>query len=155
MRQLPGLWLVFLYISAAFKGICIICSCGYNSVMLCQTACTVAHTQYSCLSQMATTAEMSKWSTVIYNRAGADCWLVVPDIKSWLTLITVFQLTLSTTAGIVQSVQQLITGCIVQIRTPVGTKFSGPTQTGPEAQPASCTLLLGLFLGNIVFEAWR
>jgi hypothetical protein len=34
IRQLPGLWLVFLYISAAFKGISIIRSCDYNIVVL-------------------------------------------------------------------------------------------------------------------------
>ena len=34
MRQLPGLWLAFLYISAAFKGKNIIHSCDYNTVAL-------------------------------------------------------------------------------------------------------------------------
>lgn len=34
MRQLPGLWLVFLYVSAAFKGISVISSCDYNTVVL-------------------------------------------------------------------------------------------------------------------------
>jgi hypothetical protein len=39
---------------------------------------------------MAAIAVISKCPTVMQSTAGAACWLVVLDIKSWLTFITIF-----------------------------------------------------------------
>jgi hypothetical protein len=38
---------------------------------------------------------------------------------------------------------------------PVGAKFSAPIQTGSGAQPASCTMGTGSFLGGKAARAWH
>jgi len=53
-----------------------------------------------------------------------------------------------------QSVQRLAMGWTVRDRIPVGTKFSEPVQTGPGAQPASCTMGTDSFPGVEAAGVW-
>ena len=48
---------------------------------------------------------------------------------------------------VAQSVKRLATGWTVGDRIPVEARFSAPVQTGPGANPASCTMGTGSFLG--------
>jgi hypothetical protein len=52
-----------------------------------------------------------------------------------------------TVGRIAQSVERLPTGWTVRESNPGGARFSAPIKSGPEAQPASCTMGTGFFPG--------
>ena len=57
-------------------------------------------------------------------------------------------------AGIAQSTQCLTASWVVWGLNAGGGRCFGPTQTNPEAQPASCTISTGLFPGDEVARVW-
>ena len=58
-------------------------------------------------------------------------------------------------AGVVQSIQQLATGCVVQRSNPGEERFSAPVQTDPGAYPASYTMDTGSVSRDKAAGTWR